>query len=384
MARKGRYMKKAKLGPGCQQPHTAPSPASAAHRDDSEILPDSGDSVPATARPFLPPRSVPRPAPQTSTTNIQNSELGHVNLAANTNDVDSLDQEDNDPIVDPSAQNSDGTVKPARLSVREAMERPNGRRIVLRFNSAKQAIGDEAGLLNGVLGLLGSEYGKFSICEKSWRKIITKDKVYNECIKQIFHFDEDNERTIKKYILKSMGKSWKEARLRLYNTFYETTFSTEENIEQRLPEIDREHWRWFLNYRAKAKTKVIYRKNKGEESVEESYGSKCTKKKDGSYINDEARLIGKELRRLSNRMSLLECCLKMIPLLRFLEKRNLVEYVGVGLTPSQLFSPNSRAPVNGVQVEETQRKLLELQAELEREKLKRKAMESALIYLYQR
>ncbi|KAL4316367.1 hypothetical protein AHAS_Ahas15G0278000 [Arachis hypogaea] len=137
------------------------------------------------------------------------------------------------------------------------MERPNGRRIVLRFNSAKQAIGDEAGLLNGVLGLLGSEYGKFSICEKSWRKIITKDKVYNECIKQIFHFDEDNERTIKKYILKSMGKSWKEARLRLYNTFYETTFSTEENIEQRLPEIDREHWRWFLNYRAKAETKVI-------------------------------------------------------------------------------------------------------------------------------
>ncbi|RYQ91772.1 hypothetical protein Ahy_B09g097801 isoform B [Arachis hypogaea] len=46
MARKGRFTKKSKIGPGCQQPQTAPPPASATHRDDSEILPDSGDSVP--------------------------------------------------------------------------------------------------------------------------------------------------------------------------------------------------------------------------------------------------------------------------------------------------------------------------------------------------
>ncbi|RYQ96635.1 hypothetical protein Ahy_B08g092473 [Arachis hypogaea] len=131
------------------------------------MLPDSGDSVPANARPFHLPRSVPRSAPQTSTTNIQNSEPGHVNLVANTNYVDSLDQEAYDPIVDSSAQrrkkhkttefwavkiiDSDGTIKPARLSVREAMEWPNGRKIVLRFNNAKQAIGDEAGLLSGML-----------------------------------------------------------------------------------------------------------------------------------------------------------------------------------------------------------------------------------------
>ncbi|XP_052114737.1 uncharacterized protein LOC107479206 [Arachis duranensis] len=43
------------------------------HRDDSQILPDNGDSVPPTSRPFLLPRSVPRPAPQTSTNNIQDS-----------------------------------------------------------------------------------------------------------------------------------------------------------------------------------------------------------------------------------------------------------------------------------------------------------------------
>ncbi|KAL4306423.1 hypothetical protein AHAS_Ahas16G0176800 [Arachis hypogaea] len=66
------------------------------------------------------------------------------------------------------------------------------------------------------------------------------------------------------------------------------------------------------------------------------------------------------------------------------EKPGRVRGMGAGPTPSQLFGPNSRALVNGVQIEETKRKLLELQAELEREKLKRKVMEDALIYLYRR
>ncbi|XP_020967149.1 uncharacterized protein LOC107617339 isoform X1 [Arachis ipaensis] len=145
--------------------------------------------------------------------------------------------------------------------MREAMERPNGRKIMLRFNNAKQAIENEAGLLSGVLGLLGSDFEKFPICEESWRKITTKDKVYNKCVKQIFHFDEDSEGTIKKNILKSMGKSWKKIRLRLYNAYFEPTFMTEQNIENRPPGIDQEHWRWFLDYRAKAEMKEKCRKN---------------------------------------------------------------------------------------------------------------------------
>ncbi|RYR14353.1 hypothetical protein Ahy_B04g070899 isoform B [Arachis hypogaea] len=106
------------------------------------------------------------------------------------------------------------------------MERPNSRRIMIKFNNKKQPIGDEVGLLSGILGLLGSEYGKFLICEESWHKITTKDKVYNECVKQIFHFDEDSEGTIKKNILKSMGKSWKDTKLRLYDAYYDPTSTT--------------------------------------------------------------------------------------------------------------------------------------------------------------
>ncbi|KAL4382151.1 hypothetical protein AHAS_Ahas04G0204800 [Arachis hypogaea] len=115
---------------------------------------------------------------------------------------------------------SNGTIKPAKLSVREAMERPNGRRIMLRFNSEKQAVGDEAGLLSGVLGMLGSDYGKFPIY----------------------------------------------TRLRLYDDCYEPKLSIEENIENRPPGIDRDHWRWYLDYRAKPETKRY-----GGESTEISF-----------------------------------------------------------------------------------------------------------------
>nr|XP_025662034.1 uncharacterized protein LOC112757694 [Arachis hypogaea] len=257
-------------------------------------------------------------------------------------------------------QDSGSTIKPARISVREAMKRPNGRKVVLRFNSAKQAIGDEVGMLSGVLGLLGSDFEKFSICKKSWHKITTKDKVYNECVKQIFYFDKDSEGTIKKNILKSMGKSWKEARLRLYGDFYEPTFMMEQNIEQHPPGIDREHWRWFLEYHAKAEMK-----ERIEEIEEEDTSARVLPQNDSIAF-------GKE-------------------------KPERVRGVGFGPTPSQLFGSNSHALGNGVQLEETQRKLLELQAELEGEKLKRKAMEdeaaadkkkmqvmeSALIYLFQ-
>ncbi|KAL4307067.1 hypothetical protein AHAS_Ahas16G0241200 [Arachis hypogaea] len=57
------------------------------------------------------------------------------------------------------------------------------------------------------------------------------------------------------------------------------------------------------------------------------------------------------------------------------EKSGRVHGVDFGSTPSQLFGLNSHSSGNRVQVEETRRKLLELQTELEAEKLKRKAIE---------
>ncbi|XP_057747826.1 uncharacterized protein LOC130967021 [Arachis stenosperma] len=225
-----------------------------------------------------------------------------------------------------------------------------------------------------------------------------------------------------------MGKSWKDTRLRLYDDCYELTLSIEENIENRPPGIDRDHWRWYLDYRAKPETKEKCKKNainrskqlythtggskslarrREEESEQEGriigrgeLWIKVHKRRDGSYINDEAREIGKKLleieqldessRVLSQNDSLAQVFGR--------EKPGRVRGVSFGPTPSQLFGTNFQPSVNRVQEEETQRKLNELQTELEAEKLKRKAMEdeaaadkkrikvmeSALIYLFQR
>ncbi|RYR45977.1 hypothetical protein Ahy_A07g031747 [Arachis hypogaea] len=64
------------------------------------------------------------------------------------------------------------------------MKSPSGRTIVLRFNERLQPVGNEAGILSDVLGLLGFDYTKFPICEKDWRKVRSKDKIYNECVKE--------------------------------------------------------------------------------------------------------------------------------------------------------------------------------------------------------
>ncbi|RYR77908.1 hypothetical protein Ahy_A01g002609 [Arachis hypogaea] len=423
MARKGRFTKKSKFGPGFQQPQGGANATSDSHHDGSEIhpnsgdsVPASGDSVPATSRPFRPPRNEETLLDE-EVDNLHDASGTQIRRGRKTTEFWAVRTID-----------SDGTIKPAKLSVREAMKRPNGRKIVLRFNNAKQAIGDEAGVLSGVLGLLGSDFGKFPICRTSWREITTKDKVYNECVKQIFHFDEDSEGLIKKNILKSMGKSWKKTRLRLYDRFYEPTFTTEQNLENRPPGIDREHWRWYLDYRAKPETKEKCKKNavnrskqqythtggsksfarRMEEESEEQgkivgrgeLWIKVHKKKDGSYINDEARAIGERIEEIEQQDESSRMLSQNDSIAQVFEKEKLgrVRGMGSGPTPSQLFGPNSHAYGNGVQQEETQRKLLELQAELEGEKLKRKAMEdeaasdkkklkameSALIYLFQR
>nr|XP_025661056.1 uncharacterized protein LOC112756649 [Arachis hypogaea] len=204
-----------------------------------------------------------------------------------------------------------------------------------------------------------------------------------------------------------MGKSWKDTRLRLYDDCYEPTLSIEENIENRSSGIDRDHWRWYLDYdyRAKPETKEKCRKNainrskqlythiggskslaqrREEESEQEGrivgrgeLWIKVHKRRDGSYINDEAREIGERLleieqqdefsRVLSQNDSIAQVFAR--------EKPGRVRGVDNGPTPSQLFGTNLQPSVNRVQVEETQRKLNELQTELKAEKLKRKAIE---------
>ncbi|XP_052116458.1 uncharacterized protein LOC110280454 [Arachis duranensis] len=254
------------------------------------------------------------------------------------------------------------------MSVREAMERSlNGSKIILRFNEELQVVGDGAGLLSGILGALGSDYSKFPICEKSWAKVRGKDRVYDDCIK-------DRSGLIKKSFLKQMGKSWKNTRGRLFDSHYKPTRTLEQNLEQRPKGIPREHWKWFIEYRNDPATKAKCKQNalnRKKQLYTHTGGSKslarAREEKEKIY---EIEQLDESTRILSENDSLAQALGKEHP--------GRVRGMGHGPTPSQLFRPSLQPLVDRAQVEETQRMLCELQAEVTTEKLKRKAMEDEL------
>ncbi|RYR08165.1 hypothetical protein Ahy_B05g075726 [Arachis hypogaea] len=146
-----------------------------------------------------------------------------------------------------------------------------------------------ARLLSGFLGSLGADFQHFPINEDSWKTIdnALKEHAYD---------------TIK---------------------VYDEEESFEENAKRKPSGIDAQQWRWFLNYRLKESTKKKCRQN-APNRLKQLYthtgGSKTTarlrdeeekkqqrrisrgemfimthKKRDGSYMNDDARVVGREI-----------------------------------------------------------------------------------------
>ncbi|XP_025616195.1 uncharacterized protein [Arachis hypogaea] len=271
--------------------------ASSSHHDDY-LIPFSSGGVPAATSfsPFYPPHSELMLAPHFSTNGIQNSEPDNF-VVPETRMCKGLLRKGpkktnfwNVNIID-----SDGTIKQARLSARKAMKQLNGRKIVLKFNRELQPIGDEAGILSSFLGLLGADYDKFPIYEESWRKIITKDKVYNDLVKENFQFDEDSRGNIKRTILKRIGSCWRNTRRKLYHKYYNSTNTLEQNIERCPSRIDKEHWKLFLAYRNKPDTQEKCRKNAMTRAKQLSMARQKEgmqlKQSDDTHIHEEARTI---------------------------------------------------------------------------------------------
>ncbi|RYR13349.1 hypothetical protein Ahy_B04g070395 isoform E [Arachis hypogaea] len=237
----------------------------------------TGAAPTSSLRPFRPPRTELLPAPQPSANGAQHSEPPDEDLDPEADEVDSFEQHVDNLFAasealkckrrkttkfwDVKTIESDGTIKQLHLSVREAMKPPNGRNIVLRFNDRLQPVGNEAGILSGIVRMLGFDYTKFPICEKDWRKVRSRDKIYNECVKELFHFEEDSGGIIKRTILKMLGRAWKDTRNHLYHYFYKEDLTLEQNIKGRPPGITADHWRWFLDYRNSKETKEKCRKN---------------------------------------------------------------------------------------------------------------------------
>ncbi|XP_020967468.1 uncharacterized protein LOC110266793 [Arachis ipaensis] len=102
------------------------------------------------------------------------------------------------------------------------------------------------------------------------------------------------------------------------------------------------------------------------------------KRPNGSYLHDAARAIGERIVEIEQHDESSGPLFQNDSLAQALGKEHpdRVRGMGIGPTSSQVFYTNSHQPSNEIQREETQRVLLELQAELAAEKLKRQAMES--------
>ncbi|RYQ84868.1 hypothetical protein Ahy_B10g104364 [Arachis hypogaea] len=360
---------------------------------DDYLIPISSDGgVPVTTsfRSFRPSCSEPRPDPQTCTNDVRNSEPSNKDL----------DQETNGTLLFLFFShlghngcinkvlfliNSNGIIKQARLSVRKAIKWPNGRKIILKFNRKLQSIRDGSDLLSGIFGLLVLTIIIFFICDKIWRKINTKDKIYNDGIKN-----------------DTMSK--------LYHEYYDSMKALEQNIEEHPPKIDKKHWRWFLAYRNKLDIHATYfkfekyceliettihsyyqfkklgeaKRIRGRKANRRELWNVVHKQSDGSYIHEKARAIGvtttlrffysvgkiveieqhdESSKVLSKNDLLAQALVK--------ENSSRVHGMSFGLTPSQVFSSNLHQPGDGAQTEETQRVLFELQADVVDGKLKK-------------
>ncbi|RYR03468.1 hypothetical protein Ahy_B06g082443 [Arachis hypogaea] len=222
------------------------------------------------------------------------------------------------------------------------MKPPNGRKIVLKFNETLQLVGVEAGILSSILELLGSDYTKFSICEKDSKKVRSKDKIYNECM--------------------------------LYHDHYNSQLTIEQNIEGRPLGIIANHWRWYLDYRNSEDTK-----EKCCELIEAAIHSHWQIEKLGKAWRRRVGMTREEKRiaeiEQDDESSILLS--QNDSLAQVLRKEHLGRVRGMGIRPtsSQVFGTNSHQSSNRAQREETQRVLLELQAELTADKLKRKTIE---------
>ncbi|MED6119194.1 hypothetical protein PIB30_009593 [Stylosanthes scabra] len=259
MLRRPRYPKNSNLATSSQQPHEKAPVASSTQRDDP-LIPSTGGGVPATTscRPFRPPRSEIGPNPQSNVEGNQCQRIYEEEVNPLANGVDSIDDHIDKSVKKSNAENSrgrrnakpwtvdvieaDGTIKKSNMTVVQAMKPLHSTKVVLQFNTSMQPIGDSGGLLSGVLGVVSANFNNFSICKENWKVMSTKESIYNDVIKEIFYFDYQNE-TIKGYMLQSLGKSWKEARNRLFHNYYDPRKTLEQNVDARPKRINEDHWK---------------------------------------------------------------------------------------------------------------------------------------------
>nr|XP_025679024.1 uncharacterized protein LOC112778979 [Arachis hypogaea] len=252
-----------------------------------------------------------------------------------------------------------------------------------------------AGLLNGFLGTLGDDFQQLPICEKSWK---TMNKAFKEHafdqVKRAFHYEDDGRGRIKWGIVQRIERSWRNARNHLFHKVYDKELTFEENLKRKPSGIKANHWKWFIEYRLKEDTQEKCRQNainRSKQLYTHTGGSKtmarkrhkeeqrqgrpigrgeiCTmshKKKNGSYMNEDARVVGEAIEHIESQDPSSKEFSQNDSLAQVLGKEHpgRVRGLGFGPCPTQYFRNIPQQSDFGVQIEEYQMEIVKLKAEV--------------------
>ncbi|KAF7841794.1 hypothetical protein G2W53_004092 [Senna tora] len=152
------------------------------------------------------------------------------------------------------SQNEQGVVRDRPLKVLEVWSLPAGQRVAVPFNAEAQPVGNAPGLLSGFLGIIVTEVNTFPISYRSWDKVPNsyKEACFNS-IKAKICLDRDIE---KHFVIKKLGKNWRNYRVFLFGRFYKVEKTREQNLEKYPEYIPFDMWAAFVDYRLEQKTKV--------------------------------------------------------------------------------------------------------------------------------
>ncbi|XP_070028365.1 uncharacterized protein [Nicotiana sylvestris] len=213
-------------------------------------------------------------------------------------------------------------IKAIRLKVKDVHNLDKGLHIIVEFDEYHAAIGKLAGLIAGVLGQLATNPMYFPIGFEKWPSMPKSflDRVFNDIIVPRFFFRIDQQKA-KAWLNSSINEPWREYRLKLWKEAQDPLLSKQDIIKNVPDGIPMDQWALYVTYRMKEEAKEHCKKNAqirknqlphtcgamssarrraamkamGKAFDRGKMWTETHKRKDGSYVTDEARVIGERI-----------------------------------------------------------------------------------------
>ncbi|RYR59523.1 hypothetical protein Ahy_A05g025416 isoform A [Arachis hypogaea] len=175
--------------------------------------------------------------------------------------------------VDAIDEHKDSTC--LHLLAKDVHNFPEGLHIVINFDRHHAAIGEAAGLFAGVCGQLATD------CARFYFKV------------------SDN--LAKRFLLQSLGRKWREHRIKLWNDFYDPRLSKTEITNNTPEDIAPDQLALFVEYRLKPETQT---EETGIEVSRVQMWDIIHKKIYRSYVNEKAKEIAEKIKVHSSQQSM--------------------------------------------------------------------------------